>query len=535
MAETGYTLLYVGDIELTVTDSALFDAFYQAGYVSSARICRDLFTGRSLGYGYVSFHHSRDAHRALEMMNGTAINGKDVRVIYHVHDPSLLRKPRNLEESIDHKALYDTFSMFGSILRFKLATNNDTVRSKGFGFVQYETEESALKAIGYLNGMLLNDEAVYVGPFLQKDSPYDKGFFTDIYVKNLSKSLADEDLEKIFGEFGPTTNCLIIREGEVRQGKSRGYGFVSFEKPEDAEKAVEALNGKKFEDKEWYVTKSKMTYKNGYNLKRGLKYSINISQGLNYVCVKKLHKSVTDETLKVFFSPYGTITSCKVMRDSSGVSRGSGFVAFLKPEEAFKAMEEINGKMKIRKQVYVDLAISLANATPEQQRTMLGESLYPMVEQLEPESAAKITGMLLEMDQTKALHLLESFAALESKVTEAMEILRTVKDQQQQQYRGGSESASDSKSSISTDSKPSLSSSFISPKLRSLACVNRGGSESASDSNPSLSTDSNPSLSSSFISPKPKSVVRVNSRLSIGETSVVLLTNRFDSLKEVGQ
>lgn len=33
-------------------------------------------------------------------------------------------------------------------------------------------------------------------------------------------------------------------------------------------------------------------------------------------------------------------------------------------------MEDINGKMKIRKQVYMDLAISLANATPDQQRTV---------------------------------------------------------------------------------------------------------------------------------------------------------------------
>ncbi|CAH8372873.1 unnamed protein product, partial [Eruca vesicaria subsp. sativa] len=423
MAEAGDTLLHVGDIEPTVTDYVLFDTFSQEGQVSSARICRDTITGRSLGYGYVGFHYSRDAQRAIEMMNRTAINGKEIRVIYHVHDPSLLRKRsvgrifiKNLEESIGHNALYDTFSSFGSILRFKLATNNDTGRSKGFGFVQYDNEESALKAIGYLNGMLLNDKAVYVGPFLQKESPYDKGFFTDVYVKYLSKSLADEELANIFGEFGPTTNCLIVREGEVRHGKSRGYGFVSFEHPEDAEKAVEALNGEKFGDKEWFVTKSKMTYKNGYNFRRGLKYSINISKGLNYLCVKKLHKSVTDETLKEFFSPYGSITSCKVMRDSSGVSRGSGFVAFSKPEEASKAMEEINLKMKIRKQAYVDLAISLANATPEQQRTMLGESLYPMVEQLEPEAAAKITGMLLEMDQTKVLDLLESFVALESKV-----------------------------------------------------------------------------------------------------------------------
>ena len=62
---------------------------------------------------------------------------------------------------------------------------------------------------------------------------------------------------------------------------------------------------------------------------------------------------------------------------------------------------------------------------------MLGENLYPLVEQLEPETAAKVTGMLLEMDQTEVLHLLESPEALKSKVAEAMEVLRNVSQQQQ--------------------------------------------------------------------------------------------------------
>lgn len=62
---------------------------------------------------------------------------------------------------------------------------------------------------------------------------------------------------------------------------------------------------------------------------------------------------------------------------------------------------------------------------------MLGESLYPLVEQLEPESSAKVTGMLLEMDQTEVLHLLESPEALRAKVEEAMEVLRNVSLQQQ--------------------------------------------------------------------------------------------------------
>jgi len=61
---------------------------------------------------------------------------------------------------------------------------------------------------------------------------------------------------------------------------------------------------------------------------------------------------------------------------------------------------------------------------------MLGENLYPLVEQLEPDNAAKVTGMLLEMDQTEVLHLLESPEALKAKVAEAMDVLRNVAQQQ---------------------------------------------------------------------------------------------------------
>lgn len=62
---------------------------------------------------------------------------------------------------------------------------------------------------------------------------------------------------------------------------------------------------------------------------------------------------------------------------------------------------------------------------------MLGESLYPQVEQLEPDAAAKVTGMLLEMDQTEVLHLLESPESLKSKVAEAMDVLRSTGSRQQ--------------------------------------------------------------------------------------------------------
>lgn len=66
----------------------------------------------------------------------------------------------------------------------------------------------------------------------------------------------------------------------------------------------------------------------------------------------------------------------------------------------------------------------LAAAQPEMQKQILGERLFPLVHRLQPEMAGKITGMLLEMDNTELLNLLESPDSLSSKVDEAMAVLR---------------------------------------------------------------------------------------------------------------
>lgn len=56
---------------------------------------------------------------------------------------------------------------------------------------------------------------------------------------------------------------------------------------------------------------------------------------------------------------------------------------------------------------------------------MLGERLFPMIQSTQPELAGKITGMLLEMDNSELLHLLESPEALTQKVDEAVTVLNT--------------------------------------------------------------------------------------------------------------
>jgi len=61
-------------------------------------------------------------------------------------------------------------------------------------------------------------------------------------------------------------------------------------------------------------------------------------------------------------------------------------------------------------------ASMLAEAPPQEQKQMLGERLFPLIHSMYPEMAGKITGMLLEIDNSELLHMLESRESLKAKV-----------------------------------------------------------------------------------------------------------------------
>lgn len=65
----------------------------------------------------------------------------------------------------------------------------------------------------------------------------------------------------------------------------------------------------------------------------------------------------------------------------------------------------------------------LANAPPQEQKQMLGERLFPLVHDMFPNLAGKITGMLLEIDNAELLHMLESQNSLKAKIDEAVAVL----------------------------------------------------------------------------------------------------------------
>ncbi|KAJ0836209.1 putative polyadenylate-binding protein/Hyperplastic disc protein [Helianthus annuus] len=444
------TSLYVGDLEVNVTDAQLFEMFNQLGQVVSVRVCRDLSTRRSLGYGYVNYMNPQDAARAIEVLNFTPLNGKSIRIMYSHRDPSVRKSGsgnifiKNLDKAIDQK-------------------KNEREQE-----LKQKFEQSMKEAVDKSQGL-------------------------NLYVKNLDDTVTDESLREYFAPFGTITSCKVMRDPN---GTSKGSGFVAFSTSDEASRALMEMNGKMIAGKPLYVALAQrkedrrarlqaqfsqmrpiamapagaprmpMFPPGGPGMGQQMFYGqaqptfIPPQPGFGYQQQLVPGMRPGGGPLPNFFMP---MVPPGQQGQRPGGRRG-GVPGQQNQQQPVPLMQQqmmprgrvyryppgrdvsmgsvpydISNPMQLRDTAGISqpipigaLASALANASPTEQRTMLGENLYPLVEQLEAESAAKVTGMLLEMDQTEVLHLLESPEALKAKVAEAMEVLRNVAQQQQQ-------------------------------------------------------------------------------------------------------
>jgi RNA recognition motif-containing protein len=76
-----------------------------------------------------------------------------------------------------------------------------------------------------------------------------------LYVGNLPYSVTDEQLGQMFAQFGQVSSAVVIKFKDT--GRSKGFGFVEFDKDEEADKAIEEMNGKENEGRNLVVNEAR--------------------------------------------------------------------------------------------------------------------------------------------------------------------------------------------------------------------------------------------------------------------------------------
>ncbi|XP_074372706.1 polyadenylate-binding protein 6-like [Apium graveolens] len=249
---------------------------------------------------------------------------------------------KNIYSSITNARLHTIFSKYGTILSCKVAEENG--KSKGFGFVQFDSEDFALSAIAAMHQSFL--EGKYVSKFIKKherENACEESNFINLYVEYLSEDVTEDVLRERFSEYGNISSVVIMKDSA---GVSNRFGFIGFNLHEDAKKAMEALNGAIIGSNKLYVGKAQRKDERKdqlvYAKKELLNYHTQKLKASN-LFVKNLNISIDDRKLEHIFGAYGKVTSARVMRHYDGFSKGFGFVNFSTVEEAKMALDSING------------------------------------------------------------------------------------------------------------------------------------------------------------------------------------------------
>lgn len=438
-----FASLYVGDLAPEVGEAMLYEAFQTAGTVASCRVCRDSVTRKSLCYGYVNYYSAADAERALSTLNYMPIKGRACRIMWSQRDPSARKNlnsnvfVKNLPLGMDSKGLHDAFRAHGSIVSCKVSTDGQG-KSKGYGFVCFETEEGAKAAIEKANGTKIGEHELVVAAFVKReegDKAADK--FTNLYVKHLPLSWGQEKLEAVFGEFGAVTSIWLSATDDGKR-----FALVNFAEPDSASAAVKALHGKDLvseqegqsgEKKEaeektsaepsaeaapgaegdagaddkaagekdqenplkddiplhcLYVQRAQTRAERKSLLAKERLDRKGSGKGAQRPGVKlhigNLSESTTEEQLRKLFEPYGTALHVILRQGEDGKCKGFGFIVLSTMEEAMLATKELQLKEVDGKPLSVSLA--------ENKKKMLrgapsGEELSAAMARGEPDSA----------------------------------------------------------------------------------------------------------------------------------------------------
>lgn len=304
------TALYVGDLDINVTETTLYELF--SGYKSllSVKLCCSPTTKRSLGYGYVNFSDAKDAKIAIEDLNYTSVSNKEIRIMPYMKGKTKSFMSTNVfisnlnTQGLSLRGFYEKFKGFGEIISCKLDIE------KRQGFISFKDKTTAENFVDSHNSLVIDGSKIHCSvhipklvrdfsndfkPYKKNDdtrerssiSPYTKtpistktspenplitkvhreienkaqnpsseskksDNFTQIYVKGLPVTVTDDEVTKLFSYYGVITD--LYKEAVVNYKSS--WCLITFENHESAKRAIEECHKSTYKGKKLICTKA---------------------------------------------------------------------------------------------------------------------------------------------------------------------------------------------------------------------------------------------------------------------------------------
>lgn len=208
---------------------------------------------------------------------------------------------------------------------------------------------------------------------------------TNLIVNYLPQTMTEEEIRSLFSSVGEVESVKLVRDKTVifsdplhpnaPKGQSLGYGFVNYTKTQDAEQAVNVLNGLRLQNKTIKVSFARP--------------SSDAIKGAN-LYISGLPKSMSQQDLELIFSPFGTIITSRILQNAGNDSqtKGVGFIRYDTRDEAKRAIQSINGS--IPKGCTEAISVKFSN-TPGSNKQMMQT---PLPAFLSPHIARRIGGAM---------------------------------------------------------------------------------------------------------------------------------------------
>ena len=461
--------LFIKGIPKNITPREVYEYFLQFGDISSCKICEDEF-GNHNGYGYITYYKIEDAQKAIDeskdkkifdsnnieispfqKRNERIINSYDNRKIYI----------NNIPEKYTREDLEKLCNEYGKVEDCNIFIDKIC---KNFGIVQFSSENEAKEALNKLNGKEIDGNILTSKIFQTKyeHKQYlenstkrinEQNINCNLHIKNIPLTVKEEDLTKIFTKYGNVISARIEKskvEKKEEKGKfeivSKGFGYISFDKPESAKNAMEDLDGKflpGFESWskpliiELFMTKKERQLVENTEMNNMNYFMPQNNLGPYQYTFPYYSYPQTNQWLPQQFNNYSNNYSYGYKRNYNRGGNKNNYRIYR--NNNFRGKKNYNNRQQYNNEIEeeknknkIDLTEYHNLESEQDKKDFLGEKIFKAIgdsaiaseKKIDMETIGKITGMIIELpDKKEIIEILENPAILRNRIEEALNLL----------------------------------------------------------------------------------------------------------------